>query len=206
MREQIRKVLLWLWPKIRVVYARCELQVDLLDQRTFLAGLAERRQESSAAELAKRWTISGAHAHGETRGAQVPGAPVWLLLGMLFAVSAQAAPDNLAAVHNAFRGVSNPFYMGEPMPQGGGTQSGPAFRFDGSYNLLVNCITGCSASSGFTDNSLFTVSTSVINPIGALYSTSTPAIGAGNAGRVRMDANSYLLVDCITGCSASAGF
>jgi hypothetical protein len=212
MKEQIRKVLLWLWPKIRAVYGRCELQVDLLDLRIFLDGLARLRQEPPAAELATSRAISGAHAHGESRGARIPGAHV-LLLALLCAVTAQAAPspDALNAVRNAFRGFANPFRMGEAFPdpsapQGGGSQSGPAFRFDGSYNLLVNCITGCSASSGFTDNSTFTVGTSTINPIGALYTTSTPSISSGNAGRMRMDSNSYLFVDCVTGCSASAGF
>ncbi len=205
-------MLLWLWPKIRAVYGRCELQVDLLDPRIFLAGVTRLSEEGAAAEPAERWAISGAHAHGESRGARVPGAQV-LLVALLCAVTAQAAPspDALNAVHNAFRGFANPFRMGEAFPdpsapQGGGSQGGPAFRFDGSYNLLVNCITGCMASSGFTDNSTFTVGTSTINPIGALYSTSTPSISSGNAGRVRMDSNSYLLVDCIAGCSASAGF
>lgn len=208
MRELIRKVLLWLWPKIRAVYARCELQVDLLDLRIFLAGVARPSEQGAAAEPASLAAISGAHAHGESRGARVPGGHV-LLVALLCAVTAHAAPspDALNAVHNAFRGSSNPFRMGEPLdPQGGGSESGPAFRFDGSYNLLVNCITGCSASSGFTDNSTFTVGSSTINPIGALYSTSTPSISSGNAGRVRMDSNSYLLVDCIAGCSASTGF
>ncbi len=201
-------MLLWLWPKIRAVYDRCELQVDLLDRRIFLAGVAGPDEQSAAAEPAALPAISGAHAHGESRGRRVPGAHV-LLAALLCAVTAQAAPSPAAlnVVHNAFRGYSNPFRMGEPLdPQGGGSESGPAFRFDGSYNLLVNCITGCSASSGFTDNSTFTVGSSTINPIGALYSTSTPAISSGNAGRVRMDSNSYLLVDCVTGCSASAGF
>lgn len=206
----MRKMLLWLWPKIRAVYAGCELQVDLLDLRIFLAGVARASDESAGAEPAAVPAISGAHAHGESRGAGVPGGHV-LLVALLCAMAAQAAPspDALNAVHNAFRGYANPFRMGEPLasydPQGGGSESGSAFRFDGSYNLLVNCITGCSASSGFTDNTTFTVGSSTINPIGALYSTSTPSLSSGNAGRVRMDSNSYLLVDCITGCS-SAGF
>lgn len=207
MKTQMRKVLLWLWPQIRAIYARCELQVDLLDQR-ILAGVARLRPEAAAAEMGTGTTISGAHAHGAYRGARVAGGHV-LVMALLWAVTVQAAPspDALNAVHNAFRGYANPFRMGEPLdPQGGGSQSGPAFRFDGSYNLLVNCITGCSSSSGFTDNSLFTVGSSTINPIGALYTTGTPSISSGNAGRLRMDSNSYLYVDCVTGCSASAGF
>ena len=199
-------MLLWLWPKIRAVYDRCELQVELLDRRIFLAGGGRPSEQSAAAEPAALAAIAGAHAHGESRGARVPGGHV-LLVALLCAVTAQAAPspDALNAVHNAFRGYANPFRMGEPIdPQGGGSESGPAFRFDGSYNLLVNCITGCSASSGFTDNSSFTVGSSTINPIGALYSTSTPSISSGNAGRVRMDANSYLYTDCVVGCSGGS--
>ncbi len=206
MRERIKKVLLWLWPKIRAVYDRCELQVELLDRRIFLAGGGRPSKQSTAAERAALPAISGAHAHGESRGARVPGGHV-LLVALLCAVTVQAAPapDALNAVHNAFRGYANPFRMGESLePQGGGSESGPAFRFDGSYNLLVNCITGCSASSGFTDNSTFTVGSSTINPIGALYSTSTPSISSGNAGRVRMDANSYLYTDCVVGCSGGS--
>lgn len=199
-------MLLWLWPKIRAVYDRCELQVELLDRRMLPASGTGPSEQSAAAEPAALAAISGAHAHGESRGARVPGGHV-LLVAMLCAVTAQAAPspDALNAVHNAFRGYANPFRMGEPLdPQGGGSQAGPEFRFDGSYNLLVNCITGCSASSGFTDNSAFTVGTSTINPIGALYLTSTPSISSGNAGRVRMDANSYLFTDCVVGCSGGS--
>src|SRR6202050_5317508 len=167
MRERIRKLLLWLWPKIRAVYGRCELQVDLLDLRIFLAGVTRLRQETPAAELATSRAISGAHAHSESRGARVPGAHV-LLVALVCAVTARAAPspDALNAVHNACGGNANPFRMGEPLePQGGAERDTGNFRFDGSYNLLVNCITGCSASSGFTDNTTFAVGSSTINPI-----------------------------------------
>ena len=192
----MKKLLLWLWPKIRWIYGRYGIEVSLGTTLTVPAPMKTQASGAHAAHVARSW---------------VPGAHVWMLV-LLLAGSAQAAPrpEGIAAVHNAFRGYANPFRMGEPLasydPQGGGSTSGPAFRFDGSYNLLVNCITGCSASSGFTDNSAFTVGTSTINPLGGYYSTLTPAISSGNAGRVRMDANSYLYVDCITGCSASAGF
>src|SRR5262249_8876030 len=73
-------------------------------------------------------------------------------------------------------------------------------------SINVNCTGGCSSSAGFPDNSTFTIGTTPILNIGALYTTSAPSISSGNAGRVRMDANSYLAVDCIVGCSASAGF
>lgn len=80
--------------------------------------------------------------------------------------------------------------------------------YDSTNNaLLVHCVVGCTASSGFTDNSAFTVGGTAINVMGAYYTSGgAPTISSGDAGRVRMDANSYLFVDCVTGCSASAGF
>lgn len=69
----------------------------------------------------------------------------------------------------------------------------------------VICDSGCSSSAGFADNSTFTVGTSAINPMGAYYTSgAAPSISTGNAGRVRMDANSYLFVDCVTGCAGGA--
>jgi len=193
----MKELLLWLWPKIRWIYGRYGVDVELGTARSVSTPSTPTRVKPQA---------SGAHATHVSRS-WVPGAHVWLLVAALWAAPAHAAPDNLRAVRNAFSGYRNPFRLGESLePQGGGVQSGPSFRFDGSYNLLVDCITGCSASSGFTDNSAFSVGSSTINPIGALYTASTPSISSGNAGRVRMDSNSYLLVDCITGCSASGGF
>ena len=80
--------------------------------------------------------------------------------------------------------------------------------YDSSNNaLLVHCVVGCSAASGFSDNAAFSVGSTAINVIGAYYTSGgAPTISSGDAGRVRMDANSYLFVDCVTGCSASAGF
>ncbi len=194
----MRKLLLWLWPKLRGFYGRYELQVDLLDMHDW-------KEQTAPAQSA---SVPGAHSVHRSTGIRVPGAHIWILL-LFFAAWAHAAPapDSIRAVHNAFRGYSNPFRMSEPMePQGGAERDTGNFRFDGSYNLLVNCITGCSASSGFADNGAFTVGTTPINIAGALYTTSAPSISTGNAGRVRMDSSSYLYVDCIVGCSASAGF
>jgi hypothetical protein len=80
--------------------------------------------------------------------------------------------------------------------------------YDSSNNaLLVHCVVGCTASAGFSDNSAFTVGSTAINVLGAYYTSgSAPTLASGDAGRVRMDANSYLFVDCVTGCSATAGF
>ncbi len=93
------------------------------------------------------------------------------------------------------------------LAQVGGTAVSSAL-YDSSNNaLLVHCVVGCTAASGFSDNAAFSVGSTAINVIGAYYTSgSAPAISSGDAGRVRMDANSYLFVDCVTGCSASAGF
>lgn len=79
------------------------------------------------------------------------------------------------------------------------------FSFDPSNNLKVNCITGCSASAGFTDNTVFTVGSSTINPLGGYFTSGAdPSISTGNSGRIRMDTHSYLFVDCVIGCSGGA--
>ena len=67
---------------------------------------------------------------------------------------------------------------------------------DSNSYLLVDCITGCSSSAGFADNSAFTVGTTGINTIGGLYDTGAdPSISNGNAGRARIDSHSYLFTD-----------
>lgn len=86
----------------------------------------------------------------------------------------------------------------------GGTLVSGSLYDSGNTAMKVNCVVGCSAASSFSDNGVFTVGTTAINVAGALYATSTPSISAGNAGRVRMDANSYLYTDCVVGCSGGA--
>jgi len=78
--------------------------------------------------------------------------------------------------------------------------------YDSSNNaLLVHCVAGCSSSAGFSDNSAFTVGSTAINVLGAYYTSgSAPTLASGDAGRVRMDANSYLYIDCVTGCEATS--
>jgi hypothetical protein len=90
------------------------------------------------------------------------------------------------------------------VPKGGYNSDTLGFNFDGSNDLYVNCNVGCGAS-GFSDNSAFTVGTTAVNVIAGLYdSGAAPTISNGNAGRVRIDSNSYLLTDCATGCSGGA--
>lgn len=72
-------------------------------------------------------------------------------------------------------------------------------------NLHVVCDSGCSSSAGFADNTAFTVGTTPINVLGGYYTTgAAPALSSGNAARARIDANSYLDVDCVTGCAGGA--
>ena len=78
--------------------------------------------------------------------------------------------------------------------------------YDSSNNaLMVHCVVGCTAASGFSDNAAFSVGSTAINVIGAYYTSgSAPAISSGDAGRVRMDSNSYLYTDCVVGCSGGS--
>jgi hypothetical protein len=67
---------------------------------------------------------------------------------------------------------------------------------DSANNALrVNCISGCSASAGFTDNGVFTGSSSSVSPIAALYDTTPPPITDGSAGIFRMNSSRVLLTD-----------
>lgn len=69
----------------------------------------------------------------------------------------------------------------------------------------VICDSGCGGAASFSDNSAFTVGTTPINVIGAYYTSgAAPTLSSGNAARLRMDSNSYLFVDCVTGCAGGA--
>ena len=85
---------------------------------------------------------------------------------------------------------------GEPQVRTTGTLS-----FDTSGYLYVDC-PGCTGVTGFADDSAFTVGTTPITVVGGYYTTgSAPSVTSGSAGRLRIDSNSYLEVDCVTGCS-----
>ena len=89
----------------------------------------------------------------------------------------------------------------------GGTLVSGSLYDSGNTAMKVNCVVGCSAASSFSDNGAFTTGTTAINVIGAYYTSgAAPSISSGNAGRVRMDSSSFLMVNCQVGCSASAGF
>lgn len=91
------------------------------------------------------------------------------------------------------------------MAQGGAGITNGNPQFDGSGNLKINCLLGCSASAGFSDNSAFTVGTSAINVIGGYFTSGAdPTLSTGNAGRARIDAHSYLYTDCVIGCAGGS--
>jgi len=152
-------------------------------------------RERLAQHMAK--THVGIHGKGEPPHRL----PLWLwIVGLLLALTlicvvfkahAEPEPDFLSVVRHDFG-----------LPQE--TVPVSLFKFDGSGNLSVNCLLGCSAPASFVDNTLYTVGTSTISVIGGLYSTVDPACTLLNACRLRVDASSNLRVNCITGCSASS--
>lgn len=136
------------------------------------------------------------------------------LLGLL-ALHAHAAPDPENTVLDSQ--VLHSLLLRPPVfAQGGGgfvTSNSHNYFFNGTnwvpvttgVPFPVTCISGCSAAGVFTDNSAFTVGTTAITPLGAYYTSgAAPTLSTGNSGRIRMDSNSYLFVDCVTGCAGGA--
>lgn len=217
-RQLLRRLILWACPEMASLTREAPLAGDfapgaITSPGAHATSLAARPLDIQAPRLGAATSPAGGHASHAPRR-PLGGAHVWVLIFLMGTavrpLGAAPDPSHLAAVRNAFRGYSNPFYLGEPGPirlaalaQGGSSVSGGNPQFDASGNLKVNCLLGCSASAGFSDNSAFTVGSTAINVVGALYTTSTPAISSGNAGRVRMDGSSFLMVNCQVGCSGS---
>lgn len=66
----------------------------------------------------------------------------------------------------------------------------------------VTCVSGCSAAGAFSDNAAFTVGTTAVSPIGGYFTSGAdPTLTSGSAARARIDAHSYLFVDCAVGCA-----
>lgn len=100
----------------------------------------------------------------------------------------------------------------------------------GNTALKVNCVVGCSATGSFTDNSGFTTGSTAVTNISGLFNDSATALTSGNAGALRATTDRMLFVNvgkmggtavpsglvdtgnaafkvnCVVGCSASAGF
>ncbi|MBZ5701486.1 MAG: hypothetical protein LAN84_06535 [Acidobacteriia bacterium] len=91
--------------------------------------------------------------------------------------------------------------------------------------LKVNCVVGCSAAGGFSDNGAFTVGATGVTNISGLFNDAAANLTSGNAGAIRATTDrmlyvnigkiagsvpgltgSSLNVNCTGGCSGSAGF
>jgi hypothetical protein len=113
---------------------------------------------------------------------------------------------------------------------GGAAVSGSLYD-SGNTALKVNCVVGCSATSGFSDNAAFSAGSTAVNNISAVFNDSITALTSGNAGALRSttdrmlyvnvgklggtalsganvvdSGNTAFRVNCVVGCSASAGF
>jgi hypothetical protein len=183
-----------------------------LGGRAFAASAAEPPEVAVA--LASRWYRVGAWTRRVA-----PAVWLWVrislaiaVLAALCAIAGHAEPDPDA---NAVSVADRLHALEIRPPQLFQLSNGAArvqFQSSGVWSFVssgtpfpITCVSGCSATGAFSDNSAFTVGSTAIVPIGALYDSGTaPAISNGNAGRVRMDANSYLYVDCTIGCSGSS--
>jgi hypothetical protein len=74
-------------------------------------------------------------------------------------------------------------------------------RIDSNSYLYVDCVTGCSASAGFADNSAFTAGTTPIGIIGGWYAASPTACTTANACAPSLTIDRKLFVQDFQGTS-----
>lgn len=79
--------------------------------------------------------------------------------------------------------------------QVGGASVSSSLYDSGNTALKVNCVVGCSATSGFTDNSAFTAGTTSVNNISGVFNDSIAALTTGNAGALRATSDRMLFVN-----------
>jgi hypothetical protein len=72
---------------------------------------------------------------------------------------------------------------------GGTALSGANVVDAGNTAFRVNCVTGCSASAGFTDNSAFTAGTTSESNVGGVFNDGLSAVTSGNAAAARITAS-----------------
>lgn len=83
--------------------------------------------------------------------------------------------------------------------------NGVAMRGQTAGSVPVTIVAGAgSGGTAATDNSAFTAGATSVTPIGAIYTTSPPAVADGSVGAPRMDVNRILLTNCTVGCSGGA--
>ena len=77
---------------------------------------------------------------------------------------------------------------------GGATVSSSLYD-SGNTALKVNCVVGCTASAGFTDNSAFTAGTTAVTNVGAVFNDALAAVTSGNAAAARITSSRALHVN-----------
>ena len=77
----------------------------------------------------------------------------------------------------------------------GGTSVSSSLYDSGNTALKVNCVVGCSATSGFSDNGAFTAGTTSVNNISGVFNDSIAALTSGNAGAIRATTDRMLYVN-----------
>ena len=78
---------------------------------------------------------------------------------------------------------------------GGTALSGANVVDSGNTAFRVNCVVGCSASAGFTDNSAFTAGTTAESNVGGVYNDGLSALSSGNAAAARITSSRALHVN-----------
>jgi hypothetical protein len=198
-----------------VLQTHPQMSRDDAEARAVFRLLTSGAPPAVAVALPSRWYRARAWAR---RAA--PRAWWWLKLAwavsllILAAIAAHAEPDpqpaNLVSATDTLRALEvHPpqlFQLGNAAARVQFLNSG-AWSYVSSGNPFpITCVSGCSAAGAFADNSAFTVGATAITPIGGYYTTGAdPSLSSGNAGRARIDAHSYLFVDCAVGCSGGSG-
>jgi hypothetical protein len=77
---------------------------------------------------------------------------------------------------------------------GGAAVSGSLYD-SGNTALKVNCVVGCGAAAGFSDNGAFTAGSTSVNNISAVFNDSITALSSGNAGALRATSDRMLYVN-----------
>ena len=78
---------------------------------------------------------------------------------------------------------------------GGTALSGANVVDSGNTAFRVNCVVGCAAAAGFTDNSAFTAGTTTESSVGGVYNDGLSALSSGNGAAARITASRALHVN-----------
>lgn len=141
--------------------------------------------------------VSGGHAQHirPINKIGIPGAHVWILTGLLLFLSHSTYGNPRPRPIDILRTDADGSFVHLVIDQGGATTQFGNFQFDANNNLKVNCLLGCSASAGFTDNSAFTNASTTVNNIAGVFNDSITSLTSGNAGAIRATTDRMLFVN-----------